>query len=377
MPTKQLPTTRVGQSMRVGPWPPSRTQVATVHSTANERDVVWRFLAAPAELQAQAISLFGTKAAVRKYWPDFRMFVDQARVYDDAARLVPGSSKALLEYYTALQLAKAELLVRQPEVVHNKRIRHGLVFHPEAKRTFRGDAVTVDNGVFSHLYRVRTGNTLARGTELRVIQLLGCFSDIGYEFIFGGFGQNGCVPIEHYVVFNNTNAWSLAVLHTSEPFTGSQETMRTLLRTYREVGANIAGIILQPNSVVLESRWTVALQEPPTCAVPDQDAVCRRALQTWAPFLGVPMYGSTQASPSLHKSRYLPMPPDLARYACVFYLSSVVRYKPSRLAEGGVGWLMDALAEESGLHLLRAALRGITGTQYSFTSPEGFALGYR
>src|SRR4029453_17307614 len=34
---------------------------------------------------------------------------------------------------------------------------------------------------------------------------------------------------------------------------------------------------------------------------------------------------------SLYKTRILPMPASLARYALMFYVSSLVRYKPSQL----------------------------------------------
>src|SRR5688500_239436 len=62
----------------------------------------------------------------------------------------------------------------------------------------------------------------------------------------------------------------------------------------------------------------------------------------------------------------------------MFYLSSVVRYKPSRIEESGKSeapWILDAFSREAGPHLVRSALAGITGRLHTFRSPEALAVG--
>ena len=67
-------------------------------------------------------------------------------------------------------------------------------------------------------------------------------------------------------------------------------------------------------------------------------------------------------SPSLLRSRWLPIPPSLARYVLMFYLSSLVRYAPTKLdprRQPDQAWLFDAFAGESHIPLLVNALNGM------------------
>ena len=92
----------------------------------------------------------------------------------------------------------------------------------------------------------------------------------------------------------------------------------------------------------------------------------------------MPVYGKAHAAPSRLKTKFDALPPDLARYAAIFYLSSLVRYKPSRLDDSGrseARWILESFSAEAGLHLLSAALKGITGTLHTFLSPEAAVLG--
>lgn len=40
--------------------------------------------------------------------------------------------------------------------------------------------------------------------------------------------------------------------------------------------------------------------------------------------------GNLVATPSVYRSRFVPLPASLARYAALFYASEVVRYHPAR-----------------------------------------------
>jgi hypothetical protein len=58
------------------------------------------------------------------------------------------------------------------------------------------------------------------------------------------------------------------------------------------------------------------------------------------------------------------MPASLARYAIMYYVSSLVRYKPSALdrsLRGTQAWLLDAFTYEAALPLLQNALSAIQG----------------
>lgn len=334
-------------------------------------------LLAPVEIDGLGRSLFSSHKDYRLYGPDFRNYVRQAHVYDEAASRVPGSSKSLLQYYAVLQLAKAELLIQRPNTVFNTRVGHGLSFHPEAAKTFRGDYLRVAPGVFSELYEVRTGSSLPAGSRLRVVDLLRSCSDITYEAIVAGLGSPNVSPIQHFVAFDSSRCWSVFSLDYPDPFLNSSSTMRALRINYEQVKPTRLLPLLKQPEWVFESRYSVPIQDAPDLTV-IVDQVCERALDDLAPFLGIPLYSRPQAAASLLRSRFVPMPPDLARYAVTFYLSSVVRYKPSRLDPSDrstSNWVMDAFSAEAGLHLLRAALCRISRTLHVLQSPVAAALG--
>lgn len=381
MPGTNAPAGRpFGEAVRWEAWPPSRTQTVTLHNLAAEREVVWRMLSAPVEIQKTGRGLFGNVADFRRYWPDLRNYIRQARIYDEASLAVVGPSRALLQYYAALQLAKAELLVRDPPTVFNVRSRHGMSFHPEAAKTLRGDTLRTASGVFTDLYRVRTGEVLPVGTRLGAIDLLAACPEVAFELWEAGLGASRTAPIRHYIAHDASECWSLFQVLTPDVFLESTATMRRLASTYKIVTASgMSPMMFNMPPVVFESRWTVSMTNAPTLSVSDMDTVCDRARTEWAPFIGIPMYGLIQGAPSQRKTRLLPMPPDLARYAAIYYLSSVVRYKPSRLDDQGrseAAWLMDTFSFEASLHIIRAALAGITGRLLITRSPEAAAIGH-
>ncbi len=365
-----------GHSVATPLWPPSKTIPVILHNASTEREVVWRMLLAPAELRDFGRTVFPTPASHKKYWPDFRSFIRQAKTYDDAAMTVSDSSRGLLQYYAALQLAKAELLVHNPLVVFNIESRHGLSFRPEAAKSLRGDSLRVTDGVFRHLYELRAKYAIPAGTRLRIPHLLRAFSDIGFELQIAGLGTCNVTSIRHYVVSDATECWSLFALDEPDVFLSSDATMQHLSSRYRMVrlSGSLPTLRAQP-TVVFEGRTALPIADPGQIALTEAESICSYAVEALSPYVGTPMYGTTQVAPSQLKTRFLPMPPDMARYAAIFYLSSIVRYKPSRLDDSGgenANWVMNAFSAEAGLHLLRAALVGITGTQHLLQPPGPF-----
>ncbi len=115
-------------------------------------------------------------------WREYANYIRPARVYFDGALTVPGTSSALLQYYSALQLAKAELLASQSGSVVGKRIAHGLIHHVGTAGNPAGDFLQVAQGVFPLLYERRTEvPIITPGTRLYVRDLLRHVPEIEIE----------------------------------------------------------------------------------------------------------------------------------------------------------------------------------------------------
>lgn len=79
----------------------------------------------------------------------------------------------------------------------------------------------------------------------------------------------------------------------------------------------------------------------------------------------------------LYKSKMLPMPPALARYALTYYASSLVRYKPQVFDSQSFpeqAYLFDAIARELALPMLQDVLSAILGRHVLFERDGSFRL---
>lgn len=338
--------------------------------------MVWRMLQSLTQVATSAPDLFPDSAAAKQYWPDLREYIRIAHTYYRAASTTGGVASALPLYYSALQLAKAELLVKDPHSVFQKEAHHGLTFRPERSKSMRSDKLRVRSGVFRSLYRARTGLAIDDGTNIPVKALLQRLPDIGFEVAHVKLGPPTFQSFEHYVGHDGAQAWSLVTIPNDSVCWKSAATRKRLLDKYRRV-APWHNTPAPADHVVLESVCAHTLLSPNLCVADDQDRVCGEAMKALAPLVGSPIYLMQVMAPSLVGGEFLPMPPDLARYASIFYLSSVIRYKPSRVSEDAKTddpWLLSALVAEAGVHLVRSFLDQISGTQYLFASPEATAL---
>src|ERR1039457_5238180 len=78
-------------------------------------------------------------------------------------------------------------------------------------------------------------------------------------------------------------------------------------------------------------------------------------------------------TPSIYSSKLLPMPASLARYATIYYASSLVRYRPSIFDAQSApenAYLFDAIARECALPILVDALTGLEGRAQMFYGDE-------
>lgn len=128
-----------------------------------------------------------------------------------------------------------------------------------------------------------------------------------------------------------------------------------------------------------ESRRRIAVQRMTSTAVPEAGIVdC--ATTTWRQVRTLmddiaEGAGDLVATPSLYRSRLVPLPASLARHAALFYASEVVRYRPSRFdraTDAAAAWLFESLVSEVPTRLLASAVGRISGRRYVFHSADTF-----
>ncbi|GAA4855519.1 hypothetical protein GCM10023201_57340 [Actinomycetospora corticicola] len=341
---------------------------------APSAQIVWNEIDFLSSVKSAGTNRFtGTQKERNRKWQAVNDFTRQAKAYYDALEHVRGTSRALLAYYAFLNLAKAELVHSHPDQVIEQKIKHGLWFDVGRQSTIRSDQVNVQDGVFRLLYEARTGEVLTRGSTLQVQRLLGHVPEVGHEY-YRAFGDRSSVVRGWCrILQNGSAAWPVLLLDCSrrdlDKIGGSKRIEASfehveLPPNWRLFAANI-GAHTRPQ-IVLQSKRTFDIASPRwgydafhwACAALGNRV--HMAVENNADFLYVP---------DLLKSRKSAMPPSLARYAIMFYISSLVRYRPSRLnpeRQQLTVWLLEAFAQQSPLFMLIDSLAGLDQAPHMF-----------
>jgi len=316
-------------------------------------------------------------------WREDRNYLAQALSNFSAALTVPNRSSCLLYYYAMLNFAKSELMPSHHGKLVNKRIQHGLSFNLTNARSVSGDFLTVQDGIFPMLYEARTGFTLPKGTRLPIQRLLRAIPEIGQQCQETGVAPGGRrVGMLQMVAFDQSRSWILLALEQNDELRSNNATGRWFRSKFREVDAPEQW----RDNFGLSRRWTFPLVYWESIDVADRasegawrsgDALAL----SWAlhPFIETSTSEEWDAflAPSLYKSRLLPMPPSLARYAVMFYASSLVRYKPSMFdaaAHPELAFLFDAIARECALPMAIDVHRALSEVPVTFRAAGSLRL---
>lgn len=312
----------------------------------------------------------GSLAVRNGLYRDYRSFLRQATSNFQAASSVENRSASLLHYYAMLNFAKAELLSSAPAEVRGF-IHHGLSFSPSRANTVMGDSVTVKDGAFRLLYNLRTGHSIPVGTRLPVSRLLSHIPELSDALAAVTNVRTDSHGLLHMISSDDECAWSLLCLSSGADMEARTATARLFRKHYMEVNMSDAS---WRDKFALSRRWGPPVRfyqsrdlyshEPDdkywavnlalAHAQRLRDLVSPSALGMWDSWL----------TPSLYKSRMLPMPPALARYAVAYYASSLVRYRPSMFDEQlhpEQAYLFDAIARECALPMLVDTLNALAG----------------
>ena len=343
---------------------------------------VLEMLRTDAELPSIGLSRFsGTLKERNALWRDYRNFLRQAISNHRAALGVDNRSASLLYYYAMLNFAKAELLAVDPSAVRG-RVSHGLRFNGTRAKTVRGDYLTVQDGVFRMLYEHRTGYELPVGTRLPIHRLLARVPEIGQQLTSIEMGPSDVCGVLFLVAADGSASWSMLALENDDGVKPTTASGRFFARLFSRVDPPpewqhkfSMSRRFGPWPAFYESRATF-----PHGGLGSASAdVAKRAAQqnAWSArdILETATAGTFDAwlSPSLYRTKMLPMPPSLARYAVTYYASSLVRYRPSMFDSQifpQYAYLFDALARECSVPMLTDILLALTKSLHFFM-PDG------
>jgi hypothetical protein len=247
-------------------------------------------------------------------------------------------------------------------------VGHGLSFNPTNAKTVAGDHLTVKNGVFKMLYEHRVGRPIAVGRLLPIRRLLSQIPEIGTQIDTVNLGHTRGGRIQQALAQDGQNWWSLLAFWTQYPLTeGANVTARRLRRYFRPVKPPTQWrdiFVVGPATTGMPQCFESKLLIPKL----SNSTVPREVFDLVKPIrdiIGMSTGGaardggSAALAPSFYETSMLPMPPSLARYALIYYASSLVRYKPQFFDSTllpNQAYLFNAISRECALsHCLKTS----------------------
>lgn len=121
----------------------------------------------------------------------FQAYIRQAKTFYEGAEILHHRASPLNFYYSFLNLAKALILLRDPNFV-DRNLTHGIIQKPAAGSLRKQKIIIQPHGVFPNFYRLVTGHRLLNNATLRITDLLGYSSDVQFEY------ENSDMGLSHF-----------------------------------------------------------------------------------------------------------------------------------------------------------------------------------
>jgi len=355
------------------------------HSSADAEVDLWNALEFYSEIEDVGLPLVKARLPLEtdhaEIYKRFRAFVRQGKSYYVSAKTLHYRSSSLLYYYSFLNLVKAWLLLEDPSKIRHK-IRHGLIYDTETTNTdFDKEEIIVKPGVFPLLYEAVTGNPIGSKQKLNVVELLAYCTGIAVQYHSAGFGSPKNIPSIAAIMSNGSltppEDWLLIGVYSSlvDPVK-FQFVKQRLAPDFEEVSLNtgvvppIAAQVFGLDALATNRRRFFQQRTPQrrvgTGETLDAFAIIEPARRLLFPYIGMSYYPSDQNFEVIlpYEPDLIPMSELLATYSIMFYLSSLVRYRPEyleRLLEHKPAWIIESFVYTIPDSFLRAIISKIIG----------------
>jgi YaaC-like protein len=368
-------------STRVDWVEPVKRAYSTLPDITEELFTMLRYVSEVEEQTLRCIKQFHPAASdeeLQKHRRKTQSFLKQAEGYFRVAQKLPYRSSALLFYYSFMNLAKALLEIRN--VPYNS--HHGLTPHIDdsAADMQRQSVRRKRDGIFSALYRLEFGEELP-GQSISLKELLARVSEITFQFESAIlYARQAFVQCKARILVDGPakESWALLALPGNIVATLPSGMKPSFEQTYEQVNLdkNNARLLLDffadrhQGYWYFQSRVTVPLT--PEGAVPMKphfDALhaslgkCldpRYIDDEWDFTVVMPV--STQGATTIYFREYM------AVYLTMFYLGSLVRYRPDYLESllgSTAAWILESFVNSAPLHALRVFASKISGYVYA------------
>lgn len=325
-----------------------------------------QYLSEIEEVGLQFLESFGhvgkrKKSEIFKY---FQAFIRQGKSFFEAAETLDYRSNPLFYYYSFLNLAKAYLCLKQPELF-TKKIMHGLS-HEHKSTKFEKQVVTVKGGLFPVLYKELTGEKITNNFTLNISKLFGYLPDIAHEFSLVDYGPRKFAYGYSKLCVNSTKkeSWPLITLVKYNEIESFKSYFRNFNNYFEEVTIN-KDVVRKMLDIDASTMKHYSFYQSKTTYKDNSDQTIPSGLIAKDCFNVVGNYSMELSVKDVHnivffmplqKNNQIPFNDTLASYVIMFYLGSLVRYFPHYL-EGLLNskhaWIIERFSKSIGVLFLR------------------------
>lgn len=369
--------------------PVSKNKALDLYTSIDVHEELWSIIKSVSEVKESGIKLIakhgiGGSLKQEKIFKEFRAFIRQGENYFRSAINLSYRSSALLYYYSFLNLAKAYIKLKQPDIPN--RINHGL--SPKITTTntdLSKQFVSISNNrdVFPRLYEIE-GNSSRRINKLNISQLLSYAEDISHQYESAKFGKSRIFSCYLKILGNKEKNewWTLIGIPKKADIDKYKKSFDNFFKSFDFLdipeGSELSRFRIEIKRNFNIDPWEAIefnfyqnkeVIKMPDDSVPWYKLVCK-------------IYDIFSNNISEKYFRYpydfcLNLPyrlnnqivinEFLAIYVIMFFLSSLVRYNPDYLEdifESKDAWLIESFVKSCPLKFLRIITSKILGETY-------------
>jgi hypothetical protein len=292
-----------------------------------------------------------------KSFAKFQAYIRQANTFFETAAELHHRASPLNYYYAFMNLAKALVFLRSPSFV-DQRLTHGISpnLQPGSLRRQRVNATDV--GVFPKFYETATGKKLPKRSSFKIAELLSYVSDVSFEYITLKYGTPSLFRTKFALGVDLTKTIGFPVLAvTGIHMPNFKIIEKKLARSFDEVSVshqNLKSVFeisaeISPSFRYFEGKQ-IRLNDPISTVIEDiSDYVCANPFNDEFLFtLNCP----------IRTPKLMAMNEMLAIYIIMFFLGSLVRYRPDLMEDmlsTKDAWILERFIKSAPLTFLRHA----------------------
>lgn len=359
----------------------SKRNIHGLHTDGPIDDELWILLEYYSEVeevgQKYLLSQGIPKRQAKQTFKYFQAFIRQAKTYYLSAKNLHPRSAGLLYYYCFLNLAKAALVQKYPQI-GKTRIGHGASCLPKDFSKLKTQTVRVldDGGVFQKLYDWYF-ETPIKKQSLNIKELLTYCSDISYQVQTAGFGNNKLEPClyVHLVNKEEKTGWALIGIPGFSEVKKYSSSLQEFYKEFEQVEVPESHArqyykmdrLNLSNFTFFQGKKTIPWMSdeiPPTLECHD---LVKKTLGSLLQTNYFENDFDFYLSLPYKTNRQIQMDETIAIYLIMFYISNLVRYNPAYLEEllsKKEALIIESFIKSCPPTFLRSMISRIVGTDY-------------